>query len=196
MNTTLTRLNTLTDGVFAIVMTLLVFDLTLPRESENLAADLARLLPNFLSYAFSFVILGVYWTAHHRLMEFITQGDHFLLWLNILFLMFVSLIPFSAGLLSHYGATRIALEVYGLNLVMVGLSHLLTLGYAVRGGRLIGQQFSPLSTQAGLLLAGLPVIVYLVAMSIAWVNPLASLFAFVFVPLLYVTGWVYRLLPA
>src|SRR6187549_1393686 len=98
------RLETLTDGVFAIVMTLLVFDLRPPNpayvsDEAAMMREIAQLLPSFASYLISFIILGVYWVGHHSQFQYIRRGDQMLLWLNIVFLMCVALVPFSAGLM-------------------------------------------------------------------------------------------------
>lgn len=97
------RLETLADGVFAIVMTLLVFELRIPELPGAAAADLwaavVLLGPSLLSFIVSFLVLGVYWVGHHSQFQHIRRADQTLLWLNILFLMCVSLVPFSAGML-------------------------------------------------------------------------------------------------
>ena len=88
------RVETLVDGVFAIVMTLLVFDIRVPTIApEEAARELPRQLiamyPRFLAYVFSFVILGFYWVGHRAQMHYIRRTDRLLLWINILFLMSV-----------------------------------------------------------------------------------------------------------
>jgi len=111
-----TRIEALTDGIFAIAMTLMVFDIKLPAPTQttpwSLHYELIRLWPRFLAYTISFIMLDVYWV--HR------RTDRGFLWINVFFLMGVSLLPFSTGLLGQYPAVRTALVVYGLNLIMVG----------------------------------------------------------------------------
>src|SRR4030088_188078 len=97
------RIEALTDGVFAVAMTLLVLDIKVPELEPPLAgAELPlkplALWPKFLSYLISFVILGVYWVGHHIQLSFIRRADRPLLWINILFLLWVALVPF----LPHY----------------------------------------------------------------------------------------------
>lgn len=119
------RIEALSDGIFAIVMTLLVFELKtsdLPQHASNiqLAPALFEMWPKFLSYAVSFIGLGIYWVAHHYMYHSIRHSDRTLLWLNILFFMFVSLLPFSASLINSFGQTQIAPLFFGANLTLIG----------------------------------------------------------------------------
>ena len=119
------RIEALSDGIFAIVMTLLVLELKvtgLPENASNvvLAPALFHLWPEFLSYIVSFIGLGIYWVAHHYMYHVIKRSDRTLLWLNILFFMFVSLIPFSANMINSYRQTQIAPLFFGANLTLIG----------------------------------------------------------------------------
>jgi uncharacterized membrane protein len=142
------RIEALTDGVFAIAMTLLVFGLKVPQvphhqPSEPLRSALVALWPQLLSYATSFVILGIYWVGHHNQFHYIRRADRSLFWINIGFLMFVTFIPFSTGLLGQYPEERISTAVYGCNLIIVGLLLYLHWMYATGGYRLIDPGTSP-----------------------------------------------------
>src|SRR3989344_1243502 len=111
------RLDQLADGIFAIVMTLLVLDFRVPvlelATNENLLLALKPLAPVLFSYVLSFLVLATYWIAHHYMMSLIAQNlNRTLTYLNIPFLMFVGLIPFSAKLLSTYYHTPMAIMVY------------------------------------------------------------------------------------
>jgi len=118
------RLKTLADGVFAIVMTLLVLQLGVPvarglsRETE-LLRELGKLWPEFLIYALSFMILGVFWFMHHAVFSVVRRFDSTLVWLNILFLMFVSLVPFSTALAAKNGFGTVTAVVYGVNMLLI-----------------------------------------------------------------------------
>src|SRR5947209_2907092 len=96
------RVETLADGVFAIVMTLLILDIRAPdvvRDSADLQGKLIALLPHIRGYALSFLILGVLWVGHHNQFYYIKRTDRIFLWINIAFLMCVAFIPFSSALL-------------------------------------------------------------------------------------------------
>ena len=119
------RIEALSDGIFAIVMTLLVLELKvtgLPENASNvmLAPALFHLWPEFLSYIVSFIGLGIYWVAHHYMYHVIKRSDRTLLWLNILFFMFVSLIPFSTNMINSFRQTQIAPLFFGANLTLIG----------------------------------------------------------------------------
>ena len=101
-----TRIEALTDGIFAIAITLMVFDIKVPAVTQmnqlNLRHELIQLWPRFLAYVISFVMLGVYWVGHHNQYHYIRRTDRPFLWINIFFLMGISLIPFSTGLLGQF----------------------------------------------------------------------------------------------
>lgn len=113
------RFMALSDGVFAIAMTLLALDLKVPEVARDAGHDavrhaLAHQWPSYQSYLISFYVVGVYWMRHHRLMRRLTSVNRHLMRDNILFLLFVSALPFPASLIGQYGTTDpIALAVYG-----------------------------------------------------------------------------------
>ena len=118
------RLKALADGVFAIVMTLLVLQLGVPvarglaKETE-LLRELGKLWPEFLIYVLSFMVLGVFWFMHHAVFSVVRMFDTTLVWLNILFLMFVSLIPFSTALAGKNGFVTVTAVIYGVNMLLI-----------------------------------------------------------------------------
>jgi uncharacterized membrane protein len=131
------RIEALSDGIFAIVMTLLVLEIHLPELPGNasnlqLAPALAHLWPKFLSYGVSFVSLGVYWISHHNLYHLIRRSDRVLLWLNIFFFMLASLLPFSTSLLNAFRQTQIAPFFFGANLTLIGWLLYMQWAYAER----------------------------------------------------------------
>src|SRR5215469_4861142 len=93
------RLEAFSDGVFAIVITLLILDIHAPSTASLSVHDLRPLLPHIATFVLSFIIVGVYWVAHHHMLHFIRQVDRNLLWLNLLLLLCVVFIPFPASLL-------------------------------------------------------------------------------------------------
>jgi uncharacterized membrane protein len=100
------RIEALSDGVFAITMTLLVLKLEVPEvmhhsSNEQMLQQLLALGPQFATYVITFLIAGGFWFLHHLTFHFIRYANGALVWLNLLFLMFVSLLPFSAGLMAH-----------------------------------------------------------------------------------------------
>ena len=122
------RLQAFSDGVFAIAITVLVLGLGVPEIPDplvpiELPKKLLELWPGkLLSYALSFVVTGMFWVAHHMAFHHIRRSTRALLWLNILFLMLVSFIPFPAALLGRYFDQRLALLIYTASLAATGLS--------------------------------------------------------------------------
>ena len=110
------RLLALSDGVFAIAMTLLVLSIPVPElgnrvTNQQVTEAVLNLAPNLTAFAVSFLIVGNYWRAHHRNFRRGERVDERLLWLNLLVLLFVCLVPFSTDFLIHYGQTTTAIEV-------------------------------------------------------------------------------------
>ena len=122
------RLETLVDGVFAIAMTILVLELRAPQTlgPGGLAQGLVDLGSRFATFVISFIVLGVYWFAHHQVFHFVLRVNRTLVWLNILFLMGIALVPFAASVMGAYTNDAIALSLYG---GVLGL--LAALGYLI-----------------------------------------------------------------
>ena len=122
------RLETLVDGVFAIAMTILVLELRAPQTlgPGGLAQGLVDLGSRFATFLISFIVLGVYWFAHHQVFHFVLRVNRTLVWLNILFLMGIALVPFAASVMGAYTNDPIALSLYG---GVLGL--LAALGYLI-----------------------------------------------------------------
>ena len=140
------RIEALTDGIFATVMTVLVLGLRVPAQNLSeleLASQIAGLWPNYLAYAFSFVVLGVYWIGHHNQFHYIKQSDRVFLWVNILFLLTIGFVPFSTSLLAIYPFSPTAVRVYGANLAATGLALYGVWWYATSQYRLVEKDLDP-----------------------------------------------------
>jgi uncharacterized membrane protein len=119
------RIEALSDGIFAIVMTLLILELHVPNlaptaPNVEVTPALFALWPKFVSYLVAFVSLGIFWVGHHIMYHAIRRADRTLLWLNIVFFMFVSLLPFSTSVLNAFPRALIAPFLFGANLALVG----------------------------------------------------------------------------
>lgn len=131
------RVEALSDGIFAIAITLLVLDIAVP---ANASSDLLRALlhqwPAYLAYVVSFATIGAIWIGHTIVTEYLDRADATLIRLNLLLLLVVSFLPFPTRLLGDYirepGAERVAATVYGLNLLVATLALALLWRYAVR----------------------------------------------------------------
>ena len=119
------RLAALSDGIFAVAMTLLVLDLRIPaREAVHSPAELRQALltlaPQLVAYLMSFITLGIFWIGQQTQLNHLARSDRSLSWIHLLFLFAVSMMPFSTHLLAEFISYRIALIAYWLNIVLLG----------------------------------------------------------------------------
>jgi len=135
----LERLAALSDGVFAIAMTLLVLDLHVPavksiHTERDLLAALAALVPSLVPYLMSFLTLGIFWVGQQTQITYLARGDRNLAWIAIAFLFAVTLLPFSTSFLAAFITYRTALLAYWFNILLLGAGLLAAWTYAVRVG--------------------------------------------------------------
>jgi len=131
------RVETLSDGVFAIAMTLLVVDFHVPPmpsfSDAALWQGLLSLRPVVESYFVSFTVLAMYWISHHALLHTFTKSiNRAMVVFNMLFLSLIAFVPFSAHLLGAYGHSQVSVLFYGFNLVLISLSLIWMFLYALR----------------------------------------------------------------
>lgn len=134
------RIEALTDGVFAIAMTLLVLNIGIDDTTSHIPGDvlhgkLLNLWPNLLHYFESFIILAVFWIKHHQQYHLIKQTDRAMMWINILGLLFICLIPFSTSLVGDFGHHRVAAIIFESNLFIAGVIYYYQWAYATKDRR-------------------------------------------------------------
>jgi len=116
-----TRLEAFSDGVLAIIITIMVLELKVPH-AVDLAA-LKPLLPVFLSYVLSFIYLGIYWNNHHHLFQATEQVSGGILWANLHLLFWLSLLPFTTGWMGENGLAATPTALYGFVLIMAAIAY-------------------------------------------------------------------------
>jgi len=174
------RLAAFSDGVIAIIITIMVLELKAPHGAD--VAALMKLLPVFLAYVLSFVYLAIYWNNHHHMIHTLHQVDGLILWANLHLLFWLSLIPFATAWTSETHFARIPTAVYGVSLLMPAIAYYLLQRAIVRRqgrdgalaravGRDIKGKISPL--------------LYLTAIGCAFVLPWVSYAIYVGVALLW-----------
>ena len=186
------RLEALSDGIFAFAMTLLVLDVKIPKLPQAavnaglLVPTLLVLWPKFLSYITSFIVLGVFWIGHHGYSHFLKRTDRWFLWLNLFFLMFVVFVPFSTDLLGDYPKQKVAVIIYGCNIMALGLTLYLQWWYATHKHRLVGRDLEKelVRRGKGRILYG--ILLYTCAILAAFLNPTLSLILYVLIPIGYI----------
>lgn len=184
---TTTRVTTLVDGVFAIVLTLLVLDLHAPAASSRdaLLAELRAIVPQISSFLVSFIVLGIFWYGHHMEMHWIARSDRVHLGITLAFLLTISFVPFSASLLGNNQQIPLAAAIYALNLFAVGVTRYVHWVYATSGFRLTVPDQPPGQVRFVRRMFMLVPLLYLAAGALAWLSTDAAMVSFVLIPLCY-----------
>lgn len=168
------------DGVLAIIITIMVLELKVP-EGVTLAA-LVPLIPVLLSYVLSFVFLGIYWNNHHHLLQAARQVDGRVLWANLHLLFWLSLVPFATGWMGENDFAPWPVALYGIVLVFAALAYF----FLARALVALHGQDSALATAIGRDVKGkLSLVLYLLAVPLAFVSAWLSLGLYVVVALLW-----------
>ncbi|TMF34800.1 MAG: DUF1211 domain-containing protein [Chloroflexi bacterium] len=125
-NRSLERIGALSDGLFAIAMTLIVLEIRVPELApgagdRDLAQALVDLAPRFVTYLLSFLTLGIFWNGQQTQLSYMDRGNRDLAWLELLFLAVIALFPFTTSLLADHIELRLALGLYWLNIFLAGV---------------------------------------------------------------------------
>ena len=183
------RLAALSDGVFAVALTLLVLDLRPPAGSIGSERDLltavAALGPQFLAYLMSFMTLGIFWIGQQTQLNHFERCDRDLSWIHIGFLLTITLMPFSTALLAHDMEYRTALVLYWLNIVLSGTALYASWRYALKA-RLVGPQTTKQVSDAMLRRIVIAQSLYAVGALLSIVSTYAAIGAIVLVQIVYV----------
>jgi len=170
------RLEAFSDGVLAIIITIMVLELKVPH-GDNLQS-LTPLLPVFLSYVLSFVYIGIYWNNHHHMLHATSLVNGSVLWANIHLLFWLSLVPFVTGWMGENHFTTVPVALYGFVLFMAGIAYYL-LAHCLAS--LHGKE-STLSVALGKDWKGISsVIIYAIGIALCFYNSWISLFLYAFV---------------
>lgn len=200
------RLQALADAIFAIAMTILVLELSLPLIMETSAKVgptqiLLEIWPRLLMYGLSFLILGMFWLIHHMVFDAIKVYDTTLVWINIIFLMFIVLIPFSTSLFGTYGVERMTALVYGCNILLsFGLAWALYF-YSTRHHRLIDSDVDPDFIKGGNIMGFIYFLIILIAVCISFISPIVSFFIYGLIVVVFIVAtmlgkwWVVTVWP-
>ncbi len=175
------RLEAFSDGVIAIIITIMVLELRPPDGAA--IGDLAPLWPTFVSYVLSFVLLGIYWANHHHLLQATTTVHGPVLWANLHLLFWLSLFPFGTAWVgrSRFGAVPVA--VYGLLLLLAALAYYVLVQSLIRAPG----QSPALAKAVGRDVKGtISPILYLVAIPIALVAPAAAMAIYAAVAIIWI----------
>jgi uncharacterized membrane protein len=172
------RIVGITDGVFAIALTLIVLEIRVPaheaiHSERDLLVAIAALAPRFLTYALSFLTLTIFWFGQQAQHGLIAKSDRRLATLNLCFLAFIALLPFSTDLLADFLEFRTAVLVYWLNLLMLGATLFASWRYAERSG-FVDDGVDPETTRTVYLRIVKAQILWAVGAALCLVSPLLS----------------------
>jgi TMEM175 potassium channel family protein len=174
------RMEAFSDGVIAIIITVMVLGLTVPHRAD--LASLRPLIPTFLSYALSFVFLGIYWNNHHHLLQAIEHVDGRVLWSNLHLLFWLSLIPFGTGWMGENNFSAWPVALYGTVLLLAAIAYfILTRALIALHGR-----DSVLASALGRDFKGkVSVVIYVAAIPLAFVSALLACGLYVLVAVMW-----------
>jgi len=178
------RLDTLADGIFAIVMTLLVIDLKVPTVLEEVTngalwGSLHTIGPALMTYFLSFAVLFTYWQAHHFIMGVYAKTvDRHLMNINGLFFVFVALVPFSTTFLGAHSDMQLAIGVYGVNIILIGLTLWWMRRHVLFNDHVESVELEQTELRHGLIRTLVPVMFALIAILVSFWSTFFSLMLF------------------
>lgn len=170
------RFEGLADGIFAIVMTILVFEIRVPEytgivNDSQLIGYIIDILPLFLSYLLSFSLLFTYWRAHHYITSVLAKNfDNKLSNINALFFFFVGLVPFSSRLLGTYGYTETAIVIFALNIICIGFTLYWMRQHVIKSDDIKNTPFTRIENAHANVRLLLPVVIAIVAILVSFFN--------------------------
>lgn len=181
-----TRLDQLSDGIFAIVMTILVFEIKVPSvwgpiDNMGLWLEIKALLPLFLSYILSFALLFTYWRAHHFFISIYAKNvDSMLTNINALFFMLVSMVPFSTSFLGKFSENEISVIVFGVHIILIGMTLYWMRSYVLYSDHIKNPEISHREIRGSTVRTLAPVIFALIAIPLSFYSIKLSLGLFTF----------------
>ncbi|MBZ5660420.1 MAG: TMEM175 family protein [Acidobacteriia bacterium] len=174
------RLEAFSDGVFAVIITIMVLELKVPQGSD--LAALRPVLPVFLSYVLSFVFVGIYWNNHHHMLHAVHRVNGFVLWANLHLLFWLSLVPFITAWMGENHRLAVPVALYGVVLFMAGTAY-----YILERGLIVLQgKDSALALAVGADFKGiLSVVIYTAAVALAFVHTWISIALYICVAVMW-----------
>jgi uncharacterized membrane protein len=185
----LNRIEAFTDGVFAIIVTLLVLELKVPalhnpRSAGELAGRLIELLPQFLSWLISFVIVCKFWLNHHHIFGLARHADYSLVWLNVIFLMCQSFIPFPTALMGEHATNPLAVSFFGCVMAINTIAFIAMHRYILR--HLLKPELADAQAPHIILKSFVGVVSYLIGAACAWYKVDVAFAVYVLTPLFFI----------
>ena len=196
------RIEAFSDGVFAIVVTLLVLEIHVPQVqgkdiSGGLAHSLLAMAPKFLTYILSFVVVCIWWVAHHHLFGVLKRSDRGLLWLNSLFLLWLAFIPFPTALMGDFPGERIAVVGYGTVTTLAAVRFTFMRYSAFYLSKLVDERIDRRLLKSAMLKSVLNPVLHAIAVLLAFVDGRLAIALYIILPLMFfIPGKLERYVPS
>lgn len=187
-----TRVEAFSDGIFAIIVTLLVLEIKVPHigdhgSATDLTASLLSLFPKFISWIISFFTVAVIWVNHHKLFKQFRQLDHGIFWWNALLLLWTSFIPFPTAVLGDYPGNPVSVVFYGVVMALMALSFTLMRWHVLRNAGILEETVSvPLFRKGTVLSLVFGPLLYLAGVAGSWVHPYVSFAIYLAIPVYFI----------
>jgi uncharacterized membrane protein len=187
-----TRVEAFSDGIFAIIITLLVLEIKVPHiEDHNstgaLITSLLKLFPKFISWIISFFTVAVIWVNHHKLFKQFRQLDHGIFWWNALLLLWTSFIPFPTAVMGDYPGNITSVVLYGSVMALMAMSFTLMRWYVLRNPDLLEGTTDIRSFRKGTFLSLMfGPLLYLAGIALSLIHPYASFAIFLAIPVYFI----------
>jgi len=183
------RVETLTDGLFAIAMTILVVTIQIPvgpiHTADLFVQTTSEIIPKFAVYFLSFLLLAVFWVDHH--MFYLVKKSNFtLIWLNIFWLMFIALLPLSTSIIAQFPEYQLAQLIFDFNLLFIGLFFYIIWSYSLDRG-LISEKVNPYYPYIKRSLLFMPIVIS-VTILFTFINPKWSMVILFMIPVFSLVG--------
>jgi len=185
------RTNAMSDGILAIVITLLVLGIDIPSNhkfsEDGLISFIVKLEPSLVAYGMSFVMVGIYWVQHVSLFQFLRHVNRHLMWLNILFLLPITLLPFIAKVKAMYRYDPLVVALFAGVHILCGLFLLALWAYTHAHPELLAGPITPRVKRSMTLRILVSPLICLVAMGVAFVEVDLATYMFVVIPFFYIS---------
>ena len=175
-----TRLETFSDGVLAIIITIMVLEFKVPHGFE--LDDLRPLIPQFLSYILSFIYLAIYWNNHHHMMHTVKRVTGGILWANLHLLFWLSLVPFTTAWMGENNFKQMPMALYGIVLLMAAIAYFILQKQIIKNhgtdsilARAIGKDYK----------GKISPILYALAIGSCWINQWMAAFIYILVTFIW-----------
>jgi uncharacterized membrane protein len=178
-----TRIEAFSDGVLAIIITIMVLEIKAPNHSD--LASLLPLIPVCLSYVLSFIYVGIYWSNHHHMFQVVQKIDGSILWYNMALLFWLSLIPFATSWMGEQSFATVPIAFYGFILLMCAISYFMLQKKIIT---LEGEESILYQAVNSDKKGKISIICYISAIPLAFVSPIISGVLYIFVTLIWIVS--------